>query len=840
MIVLAWHTARARAASLTGTFVALALGVTLVSAVLLALVSTVGGAHPPRWFTTPDVVVTGQDTVTVVSGSGDDREVNVIRAADARTVPASLVGPLSALGAAEVTDYAAYASAPGVPGDTFHPWSAASLHHYTWVSGTPPLAAGQVVLTAPTSLKPGDRVTAQTADGPRPFTVSGVIRTAAPPAFYGTAAEAGRLAGNRVNAIALTAKGGNESTLAAQVSSVTSGHAVQVLTGDQRGAAEPDPDADLLDGTAALLGTTAGLAGFVSVFVVAGTFAYAVAVRRREFGLLRAGGARPRQVRRLVLGEALAVGVVASLAGSLLGIVVAGPAARWLAGVGFAPAGFTAHFLWWPALVAFAAGLLIALSGAWLASRRAAKVRPAEALREAAVDTRVMPVSRWVVGLASLGGAVPLLMVLAKTHSTDAAALFMPVSLLLTLGFAMLTPVLARPLIRLLTPALSRLAGPSGLLAGHAAASGTRRTAATVAPILLTLGIAGSLIAGVDTLGRTQQDAAASRITAQAMVTPAGQAQPGAAQSQEPGLADATVTALAKSPGIAAAVPVTDTTVYLNDGDSPDDWTGQYVPGPELASVQRLPVVAGSLAALTGTGTVAVPAGSGRLGQQVTLWLADSTQVRLRVVAVIAAQLDTDGTVLLPWALRAGHVPSRLASAVYLRFAPGTTAVPAAARAAASAGGGTVTGTAGYLSAAGAEQDRMNRLALIAVLGLAIAYTGIAIANTLVMANAARKNEFAALRLSGATKGQLLRMIALEAALVSGLAMVLAAAVVAATAVGLHAALAAVAPVVHLVIPWPPLALIALGCLVTALLASLAPVALALRRGPVELARALE
>jgi putative ABC transport system permease protein len=832
MIALAWHTARARAASLVGTFVALALGVALVSSVILALVSTVGTAGPPRWFTAPDVVVSGQDSVSIASGAGDDAETETVRTAESRAVPASLVPRLSALGADTVVDYAAYASVPGTDGDTLHPWAAASLHRYTWVAGTAPRSPAQLVLTAPTSLRPGDRVTAQTAAGPRQFTVSGVISTTAQPASYGTGPAAASLAGGRIDAIALTAgASGSPGALAARVDGVTRGQDVRVLTGDQRRDAEPDPDADLLTATAALLGTTAGLAGFVSVFVVAGTFAYAVAVRRREFGLLRTAGAKPRQIRRLVLGEALAVGVLASLAGGALGTLIAGPGARWLAQVGFAPAGFTARFLWWPVAIAFGAGLLIALAGAWLASRRAARVRPAEALREAAVDTRVMPVTRWLAGLAALGGAVPLIVLSGNSHSADTAALFLPVSALLTLGFAMLTPVLAPLLIRLVRPALTALSATTGMLAAHGAVTGIRRTSATVAPVLLTLGIAGSLMAGVETLDRTQQDAAASRVTASAMVIPASGA----------GLADATVAAIGKAPGVGAAVPVTDTTVYVDDGGSPDNWNAEYVPGPALRGVLRLPVVAGDLDALTGTGTVAVPAGSWQLGQEVTLWLADSAQVRLRVVAVYADQIDLDETMLLPWALRAAHTAAPVASTAYLRpSAGGGPGAGPAARATAAAGGGKVIAADGYLSASNAEQDRLNRLALIAILGMALAYTGIAIANTLVMANAARKQEFATLRLAGATPGQVLRMIAVEACLISGLAMALAAAVVGITVGGLRGALASSAPAVHVVIPWLPLTLIALGCLLTALLASLAPAAVSLRHRPVDLARAQE
>ncbi len=50
MIALAWHTARARVASLAGSFVALALGVVLLAAMALTLAATVGTHARPTWF----------------------------------------------------------------------------------------------------------------------------------------------------------------------------------------------------------------------------------------------------------------------------------------------------------------------------------------------------------------------------------------------------------------------------------------------------------------------------------------------------------------------------------------------------------------------------------------------------------------------------------------------------------------------------------------------------------------------------------------------------------------------------------------------------------------------
>ena len=323
------------------------------------------------------------------------------------------------------------------------------------------------------------------------------------------------------------------------------------------------------------------------------------------------------------------------------------------------------------------------------------------------------------------------------------------------------------------------------------------------------------------------EQAAASRITAPVIVTPA----------HSNGLADATVAAIGAVPGV-TAVPATDTSVYVSSAGDPEQWSGRYLPGPQAGQVLRLPVVAGSLAHLTGTGTIAVPAGSWHLGQTASIWLDDSAPVRLRVVAVLADQVDLDQTVLLPWALRALHTSTPLASAVYLRLSPG--ARLAAVRAAAAAGGGTVTRTTGYLSASDAQTNRLNQMVLLAVLGMALAYTGIAIANTLVMATGSRTRELASLRLSGATPAQVLTMIGTEACLVAGIGALLAAGVTAVTVAGVHAGLAGLAPSVLLVIPWRLITGITLACFVTALLASLIPAAVTLRRRPAQLAPAPE
>ncbi|WP_460863850.1 FtsX-like permease family protein, partial [Nocardiopsis coralliicola] len=72
-------------------------------------------------------------------------------------------------------------------------------------------------------------------------------------------------------------------------------------------------------GVANLLASAALLTAFTSVFVVASTFAYSAAQRRREFALLSALGAGPRRLQAVLAGEALLVAAAAGTAAWVAG-----------------------------------------------------------------------------------------------------------------------------------------------------------------------------------------------------------------------------------------------------------------------------------------------------------------------------------------------------------------------------------------------------------------------------------------------------------------------------------------------------------------------------------------
>jgi putative ABC transport system permease protein len=126
------------------------------------------------------------------------------------------------------------------------------------------------------------------------------------------------------------------------------------------------------------------------------------------------------------------------------------------------------------------------------------------------------------------------------------------------------------------------------------------------------------------------------------------------------------------------------------------------------------------------------------------------------------------------------------------------------------------------------------------VLGIALLYTGISLANTMVMATSDRVRELAVLRLVGATRWQVLRLVGAEALMVVMVGGLLGALVAGLNLVGMWSALGLLSVWTSIEIPWATL-VAALGvCAVLAVLSAVAPAGLSLRRGAVDLAGARE
>ncbi|MCX4783670.1 FtsX-like permease family protein [Streptomyces sp. NBC_01264] len=603
--------------------------------------------------------------------------------------------------------------------------------------------------------------------------------------------------------------------------------ATGLLVSTSAGFGNDDPSAPSLR---KLLIFMAGMSGFVSVFVVASTFAFAVAGRRRETALLRAVGATPRQVRLLVLGEAVVVSLAASLCGALLGLAVAPLFARWLVSRGAAPEGFTVEFSAGPPLIAAAIEVGVAVAGAYAAARRSGRVRPVEALGDAAVDGRVMTPGRWLwaVGhLALLAAVLALFTTMPPGMSRDPQLRDpqnMPVWSLLIgimaiMAVASFAPLLVPPLVRLFTLPVPLASGAVGLLARQNALASVRRTVSTATPIFLVVGLTGTVVGSTLAFGDARTIQAREALAAQYVVEPDG----GAA------LAPGTVEELRRLDGVRTTTVRTTWLTGL-DGDTAGTVAATAVDG-DAATTWPLPTGSGSLERLRGSsvavsGTLAA-ANGWQVGDTLTGSLDDGAPVTLTVVALVETPLSL-AEVLLPYSVVAGHLEGDpQPTAAFLSTSPGA---PAPVLAAASRA--KVTADAAW----GGKDDprsRSDRIAMIALLGPALLYALIAIVNTMVMSTGDRLRDFSTLRLTGADSRQVLSVVGVEAALTAATATVLALLVTtgtqAATLMLIGQRILVSGPSLPLSLPWPAIGAAAAAGLGLALVSSLLPARLALR-----------
>ncbi|MFI7324192.1 hypothetical protein ACIBQ3_05815 [Streptomyces rubiginosohelvolus] len=196
-----------------------------------------------------------------------------------------------------------------------------------------------------------------------------------------------------------------------------------------------------------------------------------------------------------------------------------------MADVGIAPAWFRIGEQTWPLHTAFWTGLFVALSGVVVSSWRAGRVGPTEALRESAVDSRAMPVSRWLIGGVVLATGLGLLSLVLLDSPGDVLKrkTYITQPVLLVVGFALFAPVLAKPLTRLLTWLPARLPGATGMLARENASAGVRRTAAGAAPVIITVALAASLMGATATISEAKAGEAREQITADLVATAGGE-----------------------------------------------------------------------------------------------------------------------------------------------------------------------------------------------------------------------------------------------------------------------------------------------------------------------------
>ena len=590
----------------------------------------------------------------------------------------------------------------------------------------------------------------------------------------------------------------------------------QVYTADDIVAMRAANGQSGVSATLTLLGILGPVCAVVAAIVIATTFTTLVARQTRTTGLLRCIGASRRQVMGAVLRTAALTGVLGSVLGAGLGT----GAAALLVHSGVVDGLGSQYLTITPASLALAVGLsaLVTLIAVLRPTRRAARVSPLVALTGVVADDRTLGRRRLIT--AVLG----VLLILAGAALTGVAVLIgVPEitavgAVVLTLGILAALPLLVVGASRL----IGRLAGaerhPVLQLAARNLERNPGRASATTAALLVSVGVATTMVVGMATVAASMSGYLASSNPVDIIV-----------QSVAPDDDAAALTSrIEQVDGVRTAVLVPELTVRADSSAGSDDLILHAVDEAAVAPIIR------SHAGLEGLndGTLVVgEANELPEGSQVTL-----TGPAGAVTLSVHVEKSGLGPVITPAVAHrlAGDAPT--ARAQWARAdGDGSDTAPAARVREALRGTGLVVTAS--VDGRTAFVTLIHRVTLItaAVLGLTLLITLSGLANTTDVSVLERTREIGVLRATGTGRAQVRGLFLTEAvltALLGGLIGVALGAVVGiagVTALMGPAGASSLAPA----IPWLEVLGILLASAAVGVLASLRPAGRAAAIAPV-------
>ena len=488
------------------TFLAVAFGVAFIGGVLV-LTDTMNRSFDDLFadvYRDTDAVV--RSTETIGSDFGDVRgQIDASLLEQVRSVDGVAGVDGAVEGYARVIDRDGEPvgdPAMGAPTFGFNWTGVDALNPFDLTDGRAPTSDGEVVIDRGTAESTGygvgDSIPVQTQKSVEEYEVVGIARFGTTDSPGGSnvvmwnTEEAQRVIGepDRFASIAVVADDGvSQSELAASIDEALAdadSARVEVLTGAEITEETQSDIKQQLSFVTIFFLVFAVIAVIVGTFVIYNSFSIVVAQRTRELALLRAIGARRRQVRRAVLIEAILVGLLGSTLGFLAGLGLA----SILGALMQLPPGSLA-VLPTSVTTAIVTGLVVTVFSAVLPAWRASRVPPLAAMREVAVDTTGRSPVRFGLGVAALVlGTVALI---AGAFGTEVSTVGLGAGVVFV-GLLMVSPGLARPVSRVLGAPLARARGVAGVLARDNAGRNPKRTSATAQALMIGVGLVAFIL----------------------------------------------------------------------------------------------------------------------------------------------------------------------------------------------------------------------------------------------------------------------------------------------------------------------------------------------------------
>ncbi|MGI8807564.1 MAG: ABC transporter permease, partial [Acidimicrobiales bacterium] len=759
------------------TAMAVVLGVSFVSGTFV-LTDTINKTFDTLF----SEISAGTDVaVRAASGFGEDATVDSTR----DTVPASLLDEVRRVpgvqsadgtvsGYAQFVDEAGKAvTTTGAPTLGFN-WSQPELSPLTLRAGREPQRAGEVMVDAVTArdhdFAVGDKVKVLFRGPTEEFTVVGITGfgdadnlAGATLAIFevGTAQRVFGKVGRFDSIDAKAAEGTSALELRDRVAAAVP-PGVEVVTSQQVADAGADAVQKALGFFSTALLVFAGISLFVGGFIILNTFSILVAQRTRELALLRALGASRRQVRWSVVAEAFLVGLFASVVGLGLGVLVAIGLQSLLKAFGIDLPASGAVVQTRTIVASLVVGVGVTVLSSISPARRASKIPPMAALRGAGVEQGGSLRRRSIAGavVTALGAAGLLFGLFGGGISLVGLG-----AALVFVGVALLSPLAAVPMARIIGAPFPRIAGMAGKLGRQNAIRNPRRTAATAAALTVGLG----LVACVSVLAASIKSSAAGIVdeylAADYIIS---------TSNFVPNISTDLAPRLARQPEL-AAVSALQTGMWRSSGQTRSIYAGDPA---TLGRVLKVDVTAGDIGGLS-RGEILVGAEELEdkkleIGGMLPMTFARTGNTELRIAGTFAKN-QLLGSYLVSTATFDANFTDRLDFVVLARAGEGVgrpQARAAVERVTADFPNVELRDQAEFKEQ---QEDQVNQILglITALLMLSIIIALFGIVNTLALSICERTRELGLLRAVGRSRRQIRSMILGESVIIAGLGAVL-------------------------------------------------------------------
>ena len=653
-----------------------------------------------------------------------------------------------------------------------------SLNGWNVVEGTAPSGATDIVLDAKTAkdgkYAVGDPVQVSVTKGVQTFTVVGVAKFGKLDTWGG--AQAALFATPTIQSlvgepsmfdwISVAGRNGESQGQLQEAIAKVIPSGTEAITGKEFTEESQDAFQKIISIFSTFLLVFALIALFVGSFIIYNTFSIIVAQRTRELALLRALGASRGQILRSIILEAFFVGLIASVIGVGLGILLAIGLNALMQSIGFSGPNTPIVIPPVAVVVSLLVGTIITLVSALFPARRAATVPPIAAMRDVAIDRTGASRRRVVIGVVLLALGAFMLWYGLNGKSDSGLQIIGGGAFFVFISLTIIGPVIATPFADVLGWPLQKVSRITGRLARENAMRNPRRTSTTASALMIGIGLVGFIAVTAQSVKASTVDAINQSVTGQYVVTTEGFGSTALPQSLAADL-DA-------APGVKVAAGISGTFAVI-DGSS------KILLATDPAAITQVITfddVEGSFAGL-GIGEIAASDTLAKdkhltIGQTIPATFLQSGPTTLTLTSIYTTKFPTQGP---GWIISTDEfnavVPpaQQTYSAIYIALQDTSSAgvaeaLPGLQKVTDTVPGAKLQNLTEYKKA---QTDQVNQFLQIVyvLLALALIIAIVGVVNTLLLSVYERTRELGLLRAVGMSRRQVRSTIRLESVIIS-------------------------------------------------------------------------